>query len=1028
MSTPPDNQTKSANPGFPDDHDASSLIRLLDLAQQSLGELSQTFLVIPGQDGESHVLGDEHLELSDICRERLTGAIEGADISIDPETGRSTIISDVLIVEEEGARIRWIATTLERGGALVACASEPWEPSEREHAILLGFAQIFDQHLAQDQRAQRSGGTDLGNLIVESARDGIVGIDADGRCRFINQTGARILGTDPDDVIGMPITELFELTDQGSTLDIHAIEDGQTSEYADVMLHCPDGTELPVDLTIVPSIESGGDVAGAVIQFADLREQKAAVAAVEQSEARHQAFLAMTLDSIVTIDGDGTILEFNLAAERTFRCASTDVVGKSITDTLVSPEWRDWWEVSFHSFADHGGGPLNSRRVQVTSQRADGSQFPADFTLTRIPTQNGWVYTLYIHDLTEEKGNERRRSTRYVVTHILAETESPMNALPEVLAAIGEGLNWYWGALWQRNPGSSQMQLELTWQREGVESQELAIASQGFRVDPATGFLGYIWTNRSADWIDEIGESDLYLRTEAAVSCGFRSLAAMPIIGRTEVIGILEFYSQSRREYDPEMIRMFDSLGSQIGQFIERKRIEEERVQILAREQSARTEAEAAERRLAFLAEASAQLSTSLEYEVTLSNVARLAVPRLADYCAIDMIDDDNQIRSLEIADIDPGKEEIGRRMHEEHPVDPDSNHPVAQVLRSGRPILFTDVDDEILRLFAENDDEYLQELRDIGIDSSMYVPLIARGRTIGVISFVTSESGHRYGPSDLALAQELTRRAAMAIDNARLYREAQEAVRIREEFLSIASHELKTPLTTVKGYSQILGRLLRRPTVDTSRLTRLADQLQDQLSRFETLIADLLDVSRIQQRGLELRPEPTDLVELTRMVISRFEYPAEPEQQHSFTIDAPEKLHGIWDPDRLDQVLTNLLSNAVKYSPDGGDIQISIGMQTDDYVELTVSDQGIGIPEEEQGQLFRPFARSETVQRAISGVGLGLYISQQIVTRHGGIIWVESKPGIGSSFVMHIPRDFNSVGEGSDNYEAADTPEQDAR
>jgi signal transduction histidine kinase len=392
--------------------------------------------------------------------------------------------------------------------------------------------------------------------------------------------------------------------------------------------------------------------------------------------------------------------------------------------------------------------------------------------------------------------------------------------------------------------------------------------------------------------------------------------------------------------------------------------------------------------------------------------VAHLAVPTLSDYCAIDVLDDDNRIRSLEISDIDPEKEAAGRKMQEDHPVDPESNHPVAQVMRSGRPILFSDVDDDVLRLFAEDDEEYLQGLRDIGIDSAMYVPLIARGRTIGVISFVASESGQRYGPSDLALAQELTRRAALAIDNARLYREAQDAVRTREEFLSIASHELKTPLTTVKGYGQILGRLLRRPTIDTKRLIRLADQLQDQLARFEILIADLLDVSRIQQRGLELRPEPADLVALVRTVLNRFEYPAEPQVQHVFTIRGPERLEGVWDPDRLDQVLTNLISNAVKYSPDGGEILITIEMREGDQVELAVHDQGIGIPEDEQGELFRPFARSETVQRAISGVGLGLYISQQIIGRHGGRIWLESEPGTGSRFAVLMPRDYLSISD----------------
>jgi PAS domain S-box-containing protein len=1001
--------------------DESSLRTLLSLVEKSL-DGPHALLVFPEGEGSARIIGNEDLSLTDVCQERLIAAIQGSDISTTTGTDLGTVITDEIIFESDEPRVRWIAAGLDGGGALVACAPEPWQPTDRDHATLLGFARLVSQHGASSVPSSISDTTRLRDLIAESARDGIIGIDSDGRCRYINESGAALIGVDPDDVVSAPVNHLFSLPESAPDDDFISIAQHGFIEFHDVSLNRPDGLTLPVDLTVVPNIEESGDVNGAVVRFADIRDKKAAVVAVEQSEARHRAFLEMTLDSIVTINQNGRILEFNLAAEETFRCFASDVIGRDITEALIHENWREWWEASFQSFSRDGGGPLNGRRVQITGLRLDGSEFPADITLTRIPMRDNWVYTLYIHDLTEEKGNDRRRSTRYAVTHTLAETESPRAALPDVLAVICEGLEWDWAACWTRQPGSNEMQLDLTWSVGQIDAGPLEAASAENTFNPAHGFLGQVWTRKTADWIEDLSAPNPYLRADAALECGFTTVAAMPIIGRTEIIGAIEFHSLQRRERDPEMLRLFDSLGSQIGQFIERKQVEEERVQILAREQTARTEAEAAERRLAFLAEASAQLSASLDYEITLSNVARLAVPRLADYCAIDIQDDDDQIRSLEIADINAEKEEIGRQLQETHPVDPESNHPVAQVLRSGRPILFTDVDDDVLRLFAEDDEDYFATLQAMGIDSAMYVPLVARGRTIGVISLVASESGHRYGPSDLALAQELTRRAAMAIDNARLYREAQDAVRIREEFLSIASHELKTPLTTVKGYGQILGRLLRRPNADPDRLIRLADQLQEQLSRFETLIADLLDVSRIQQRGLELRPEPTDLVTLLRTVINRFEYPAEPDPRHHFVIRGPDEMHGIWDPDRLDQVLTNLISNAVKYSPEGGAIEISILPREDDQIELAVSDRGIGIPKEEQSQLFRPFARSETVQRAISGVGLGLYISQQIVNRHGGTIWLESEPGVGSRFAMLLPRDYTTVEHISDAAEPPDT------
>jgi PAS domain S-box-containing protein len=1007
MSTPSDDQHSSArqtqNPSTGDD----ALRELLQLARQSM-DGPHTMLVMPvsGSSSETRIIGAEDLEFSDVCLERLLAAIEGADIQFDAAANLYPVITDELSFEPDELRIRWAAAGLRDGGALIACAPEPWEPTTKDHAILVGFARLISQH--QTQEAASTETPHLRNLIAESARDGIIGIDSEGRCRYVNHAAAELLGVDARTIIDTPAAELFQTSAGEDPVDLHAFSSRDPVDYRNAAIQQPDGSSVPVDLTVVPNVEPDGQINGAVVRFSDLRAQMAAKAAAEHSEARHQAFLEMTLDSVVTIDRSGRVLEFNVAAEQTFRCSAEDVIGRRFSESLISPAWRQWWESAFISFSDHGVGPLKGRRVHITARRMDGSQFPADFTLTRIPLDDSWVYTLYIHDLTVEKANERRRTTRYAVTHILSETETPQDALPSVLETMCRGLEWDWAACWFRQPGSSMMELHLTWQAKNVDARALERVSSENGFDPGYGFLGEIWRRQSADWIEDLSsDARGYRRADVALSCGFHSLIAMPIIGRSEVIGVLEFHRRQRRERDSEMLRMLDSMGSQIGQFIERKQVEEERVQILAREQAARAEAEAAERRLAFLAEASAQLSSSLDYEVTLSNVARLAVPRLSDYCAIDVLNEENQITSLELADVNPEKEKIGRKMHEDHPVDPDSNHPVAQVMRSGRPILYSDVDEDVLKLFAEEDEDYLQDLHDIGIDSAMYVPLIARGRTIGVISFVASESGQRYGPSDLALAQELTRRAAMAIDNARLYREAQEAVRVREEFLSIASHELKTPLTTVKGYSQILGRLLRRPAVDTERLVRLADQLQDQLSRFETLIADLLDVSRIQQRGLELRPEPTDLVTLIRTVLSRFEYPADPEPQHIFAVHAPERLDGVWDPDRLDQVLTNLISNAIKYSPEGGVVSIAVALLEEDQVEFSVTDQGIGIPETEQPQLFRPFARSETVQRAISGVGLGLYISQQIVTRHGGTITLDSTPGVGSRFTVWLPRDY---------------------
>ncbi len=232
----------------------------------------------------------------------------------------------------------------------------------------------------------------------------------------------------------------------------------------------------------------------------------------------------------------------------------------------------------------------------------------------------------------------------------------------------------------------------------------------------------------------------------------------------------------------------------------------------------------------------------------------------------------------------------------------------------------------------------------------------------------------------------------------------AQEAVRVREEFLSIASHELKTPITVIKGYTQMLAARISRPGTDPKRVTQIIGELQEQARRLEMLVVDLLDGARIQQGRLDLRPEPVDLASLARRLLTRFEQMPERTNRHRLVVQGPEMVTGNWDPARLDQALTNLVSNALKYSPDGGEVCLRLRDVDSGHVEVAVSDQGIGISEEEQKKLFQPFSRGGAT-RSIHGTGLGLYLTSRIVEQHGGTITVTSTPGCGSTFTIRLPR-----------------------
>jgi PAS domain S-box-containing protein len=413
------------------------------------------------------------------------------------------------------------------------------------------------------------------------------------------------------------------------------------------------------------------------------------------------------------------------------------------------------------------------------------------------------------------------------------------------------------------------------------------------------------------------------------------------------------------------------------------------------------TERRRAERRLELLAEAGRVLSSSLDVEATLSQVARLVVPMLADYCYVDVVDERGAIRDVAVAHVDPAREEMLRAMRSRYPPDLGAPSGVAAVLRTGQSELIAALSEDELAA-TTRDAEHRRLLRTIGPTSRMIVPLAARDQVLGAITFVSARAERRYQADDLALAEALARRAAVAIDNARLYAAAQEAISLREEFLGIAAHELRTPLTTVKGYVQLNRRLLQRPVLDRDRLAAAQAALERQVGRQVGLIDDLLDVARIQRGQLALRPEPVDLVEVARQVLDRFEHAPERTPRHRLTLEATAPVAGHWDPDRLDQVLTNLVSNALKYSPDGGAVTVRVAA-CDGQAELTVRDEGLGITPEEQAHLFRPFARGRPAA-GIGGVGLGLYIVAQIVARHGGEVAVESRPGTGSAFTIRLP------------------------
>ncbi|MGZ6370575.1 MAG: ATP-binding protein [Bdellovibrionota bacterium] len=402
-----------------------------------------------------------------------------------------------------------------------------------------------------------------------------------------------------------------------------------------------------------------------------------------------------------------------------------------------------------------------------------------------------------------------------------------------------------------------------------------------------------------------------------------------------------------------------------------------------------------------FLSEAGMALASSIDYEETLSSIAELAVPKLADWCVIDILETGAETpRQIAVAHSDPQKLKWAKELGKKYP--PNWNAPTGApaVIRTGRSELYREIPEQQLRASAR-DDEHFRIFQELQIRSAIVVPLISRGRTLGAITLISSLSGRHYGDRDLKIAEELGRRAGLALENAFLYKQAREAINSRDEFLSIASHELKTPITSLKLQLQMARRSLTRDRAPELAEKPLSSSSR-QIDRLTALVEDLLDVSRIQAGKMAFEFEKMSLSDTIREVVERHaEQIASVHSQVELHLD--ESITGIWDRFRIEQVLVNLLTNAIKYAP-GKPIEITTRMDNGQAV-LEVSDQGPGIDPAREGRIFERFERA-TSARNISGLGLGLFIARQITLAHHGDIRVHSEQGKGTTFTLQLPMD----------------------
>ncbi|MCX4239829.1 GAF domain-containing sensor histidine kinase [Paraliomyxa miuraensis] len=413
--------------------------------------------------------------------------------------------------------------------------------------------------------------------------------------------------------------------------------------------------------------------------------------------------------------------------------------------------------------------------------------------------------------------------------------------------------------------------------------------------------------------------------------------------------------------------------------------------------EKARSEVARSARRLRILAEQSAAMAGALDSETALQRLTSFLVRHVADYCVTYSLEADGALRCVAVCHRDAGKGVLVERLVRGRQPKVDDPVGIGAVVRTGQALLAEQAGDSMLDV-----DEWSPQLRrmvqELQPRSSIVVPLRARGRTLGAsVVTTTADSERSYTVADLALLDELAGRAALLVDNARLYHAAQEAVRMRDEVVAVVSHDIRGPLQTITTACAILGM----PGVSAVQHQQGLEVIGRAVAQMERLTTDLLDISRIEAGGLQLQLGEVDAAEIAAEVGAALRPTAEA-GGIALEVAVEPGLPRLWaDRNRLVQVLSNLLTNAFKFTPEGGKVVVSVSRHSGG-VRMAVSDTGCGIPPEHIPRLFDRFWQADRKRGA--GAGLGLAIVKGIVEGHGGTVEVHSVVGQGSTFSVSIP------------------------
>jgi len=716
----------------------------------------------------------------------------------------------------------------------------------------------------------------------------------------------------------------------------------------------------PVSASEAVLLEAGGRQVGAALEYLGIVDGQ------RQSDALHArlaAIVELSDDAIIGINLDGVMTSWNGAAQRLFGYAPAAAIGRHCSLLLPDDSRADELVPILEQLTRGERVELyETRRV-----RSDGVELHISASAApAVDSQGRVVGAMFLaRDIT------RHRRVEQAHGDLLVRERAAREQLDAILGGVADGV------IVQREDGS------------------------------------VIFANDAAARIAGFETADAYMQaTAVAVSA---NLSVLDADGRPFSYDQLPARRAFRGEATPDMVVQFRQAGSSELRW---SRTQARIVRGLSGERLAIsifhdiTDEVQSQARLRFLAEAGAQLAGALDRDTTLDAPVHSAPTTLADWAIVLLMDEDGDEEHIASSHRDPEKTALTQELHGRQLKHASGAALLWEAIQKRETLMIPVVTDEMMAASARNP-EHLALLRALELSSLLYAPLIHDGRVQGAIALFMAGSGRRFGEEDRAIAVEIARRASLALENARLYEETNAAVQARDEFLSIASHELRTPVTAISGIAQVALRSKQRGTLDDARLTRVLEQLIRGSQRLVTLTEDLLDVSRLQTGRFDLRPEPLDLSVFVADFVDRFG--ATLTERHRLMLHAEDgPLSVLADPARIEQVLANLLSNAVKYTPDGGPLMVTVRRHGAQAI-VAVRDEGIGLPPGTTELIFQPFGRApNAAHRQIQGLGLGLYICRQIVERHGGKIHAESTgDGGGTTMRFWLPLTGDQVASG---------------